>query len=95
MATSQIYKPFGDTLRLLQTKGSLILILIWFNGTSAHMGHLGVKMVQFVKCSAVRNSSPKLLTSKTSVSDMKILCTVDQDVFHCQIILTRDTDWVG
>ena len=28
---------------------------------------------------------------KTSVSDMKILCTVDQDVFHCQIFLTRDT----
>ena len=24
---------------------------------------------------------------------MKILCTVDQDVFHCQIVLTRDTDW--
>ena len=22
---------------------------------------------------------------KTRVSDMKILCTVDQDVFHCQI----------
>ena len=30
---------------------------------------------------------------KTWVSDMKILCTVDQDVFHCQIFLTRDTDW--
>ena len=30
---------------------------------------------------------------KTLVSDMKILCTVDQDVFHCQILLTRDTDW--
>ena len=30
---------------------------------------------------------------KTSVSDMKILCTVDQDVFHCQMLLTRDTDW--
>ena len=24
---------------------------------------------------------------------MEILCTVDQDVFHCQIFLTRDTDW--
>ena len=23
---------------------------------------------------------------------MKILCTVDQDVFHCQIFLTRYTD---
>ena len=31
----------------------------------------------------------------TLVSDMKILCTVDQDVFHCQIFLTRDTDWVA
>ena len=30
---------------------------------------------------------------KTSVSDMNILRTVDQDVFHCQIFLTRDTDW--
>ena len=30
---------------------------------------------------------------KTRVSDMKILCTVNQDVFHCQIFLTRDTDW--
>ena len=26
---------------------------------------------------------------KTLVSDMKILCTVDQDVFHCQILLTQ------
>ena len=28
---------------------------------------------------------------KTLVSDIKILCTVDQDVFHRQILLTRDT----
>ena len=30
---------------------------------------------------------------KTLVSDMKILCTVDQEVFHHQIFLTRDTEW--
>ena len=30
----------------LNTRGfDLILILIWFNGTSAHMGHFSAKMV--------------------------------------------------
>ena len=36
---------------------------------------------------------PQVVDITTLVTDMKILCTVDQDVFHCQIFLTRYTDW--
>ena len=37
----------------------------------------------------------RVVDIKTLVSDIKLLCTVDQDVFHRQILLTRDTVMVG
>ena len=37
----------------------------------------------------------QVVDMKTLVSDIKILCTVDQDVFHHQILLTQHTQMVG
>ena len=39
------------------------------------------------------NQFSQVVDIKTLVSDIKILCTVDQDVFHCQIFW--EMDWAG